>query len=57
MKNRKACLFVFSVIMIFLGALFRLEISTGVVSLYTIYCVGNVSTKFSRKALNESSEG
>lgn len=57
MKNRKACLFVFSVIMIFLGALFKLEISTGVVSLYTIYCIGNVSTKFSKLNQKDNTEG
>lgn len=49
MKNRKAILFIVSVIALLIGAYLKLDISTGIVELFAIYNVGNVSSKFAHK--------
>lgn len=47
MKNRKAVLYIVSVIAMLVAAKLGLDISTNIVALYGVYCVGNVGAKFS----------
>lgn len=49
MKNRKFWLFVIAVIALLIGAYLKLDTSTGIVELFAIYNVGNVSSKFAHK--------
>ena len=49
MKNRKAVLYIVSVIAMLVAAKMGLDISTNIVALYGVYCVGNVGAKFSHK--------
>lgn len=54
MRERKFIAFIISLVAICVCAFLKLDVSTGIGTIFGVYCVGNVSAKFAHKDKKEN---